>query len=175
MAIMRYVTVIAALVAVAACSTAPQHSRPAASHRAAPPVRTAPVLRLPPGVTLSAQARDLPAGPFALTITSCGPYTAAQRNALGTTARGGLTFRYSGTSGKPAEGAPILDVEFLDGSTVAGENVNGAPADVSRGQSASAGVDALTQSGGNLAFTGCELMDYRVITPSGGQPGSYAP
>lgn len=123
-------------------------------------------------IVRSTQARHLPPGPFKITPVKCGPYTPAEKSQFGTTAKGGLVFKYTNMSNSLTD-AVKLDVGFASGSTVGGENVNGNGPQVAPGQSAEATVDALNPGGGNLTFTSCELMTYSLM----GSPaaGSYGP
>ena len=167
----------AACAVLAACSATATHSAPTPHDSATSPpapASHAPHIALPPNVSLSPQAGSLPPGPLTIKVVSCGAYTQAQRNSLGTNARGGLVYDYTGRPGTKADGG-TLDVEFLKGARVAGENVAGDPPPVAAGQTATDTVDAVGGSGGNLSFTSCELLDYAVITSAGGQPGTYAP
>ena len=63
---------------------------------------------------------------------------------------------------------------FTNGSSVTGSNVPGDPSDVAPGQSATAEVDALSKSGSDVAFNGCDIMTYTVLSDSGETPGEYA-
>ena len=128
-------------------------------------------------ITLSGQGAHLPSGPFKITPVYCGTFTQAQRNTFGTNARGGLIYRYTNES-NTLTAAANLSVNFLKGSMVVASNVAGAGnlPSIDPGQSAEGEVDAVGGSGGNIAFSGCEVMDYGLITDSSGAlPGTYAP
>lgn len=109
-----------------------------------------------------------------MTITPvyCGKLSAAQRRQFGTTATGGLIYRYANHAGMT--GAAKLDVGFTNGTTVAAENYAGTLPNIASGHSAEGEVDAIGIAGQNVAFTGCELMSYALVTSSGLDPVSYA-
>lgn len=183
----RAVPAIAAVLLTAACASTTHAAAPATS--ATPPASptSAPATASPTAapsaptsptghgskILLSTQAKNLPPGPFRITAVSCGPYTAAEQSKFGTTAKGGLVYRYANVSNS-LTGAPSLDVDFLDGTTVLGDNVTGSNVpDISPGQTAEGHVDALDGSGQNLSFTGCELMQYGLRGMAAGS--SFAP
>lgn len=129
----------------------------------------------PRNVTVAPVAAHLPSGPFRIVARYCGVFTAAQRAKYGTSAKGGLIYTYTDTSGK-VTGAPNLSVDFLHDGTVAGSGFPANLTSVRPGHSATGEVDAVDANGGALTFTGCELVSYAVMTSaSGGPPGSYAP
>lgn len=131
--------------------------------------------RSPRNVTVAAGAAHLPPGPFRIVGRYCGVFTAAQRARYGTTARGGLVYTYTDTSAT-VTGAPNLSAEFLRDGTVAGSGFPATLTSVRPGHSATGEVDAVDAGGRPLAFTGCELVSYTVVTGAGGgPPGSYAP
>lgn len=73
-------------------------------------------------------------------------------------------------------GAPNLEVNFTQGSTVVGNNVNGGDAPVRPGQSATDAVGAVGNSGQLLKFTGCQMISYELVTATGGgQTGTFTP
>lgn len=183
----RAVPAIAAVLLTAACASTSPAAAPATSAAPLPsstptPSSTPPASPSAPAspasghagkILLSTQAKNLPPGPFRITAISCGPYTASEQAKFGTTARGGLVYRYANASNS-LTGAPSLDVDFLSGSNVLGDNVTGNNApDISPGQTAEGHVDALDGSGQNLAFTGCELMQYGLRGMAAGS--SFAP
>jgi phage protein D len=111
---------------------------------------------------------------MAITPVYCGKLSAAQRQQFGTTAAGGLIYRYANHSGT-LSGAAKLFAGFTNGATTAGENYAGSLPDIAPGQSAEGEVDAIGISGQNLAFTGCEVLSYALVTTdSGVDPVSYA-
>ena len=182
----RVIPAAAAVLLTAACSSGATQSAPtpsvpaaAAPSSPAPSPSTLSASPRPAGqpagagnISRSTQARHLPPGPFRITPVKCGPYTAAEQSRLGTTAKGGLIFKYTNVSNTLTD-AVKLDVGFTSGSTVEGENVNGGSPKVAPGQSAEAAVDALGGSGTNLTFTACQLNTYSLMgTPAA---GSYAP
>jgi hypothetical protein len=179
---MLTVATVAAL-ALAGCAAQPSTSSPASPAPTAAPSTAAALPATPsaapvPGtglsnVTISAGAQHLPPGPFKITPTHCGRFTRAERNSLGTNAKGGLIYKFTNDS-NTLTGAPNLSVNFTDGTTVAGNNVTGNLTSIDPGQSAIGEVDAAGGSG-NLRFTGCVLMVYGIVTNSGGIPGNYAP
>lgn len=184
----RAVPAIAAVLFTAACASTTPTAAPATSAIRSPSPTAAPTTASPTvaasapassvtghasKILLSTQAKNLPPGPFRITAVSCGPYTAAQQSKFGTTAKGGLVYRYANVSNS-LTGAPSLDVDFLDGNTVLGDNVTGSNApDISPGQTAEGHVDALDGSGQSLVFTSCELMQYGLRGMAAGS--SFAP
>jgi hypothetical protein len=113
-------------------------------------------------------------GPMAITPVYCGKLSAAQQEQFGTTAAGGLIYRYANRS-NTLTGAAKLFAGFTDGTTVAGENYAGSLPNIAPGQSAEGEVDAIGISGQDLKFTGCEIMSYALITTTSGvDPVSYA-
>lgn len=112
-------------------------------------------------------------GPFQITPVYCGKFSAAQQSEFGTTAKGGLIYKYADESNS-INGAAKLDVDFTTGSTVDGENVSADPSTITPGQSSTAEVDAVGDSGQNLSFTGCQVNSYSVILQNGIDPTSYA-
>ena len=137
------------------------------------PMTTAasPTLTLPPGVSLSGNARYLPPGPFKITPLTCGTYTAAQQAQFGTGDKGGLVYRYTNVSNTLTD-APILSVDFLRGTNAIGSNVSGTLIQVGPGQSAEATVTATSGGGTDLTGYTCELMSYDLQT---GSLGTFAP
>jgi hypothetical protein len=112
------------------------------------------------------------AGPMTITPLYCGKLSSAQREQFGTTAAGGLIYRYANHSG--TTGAAKLFVGFSNGSTVAAENYAGQPPSIASGQSAEGEVDAIGIAGQDVTFSGCNVMSYALITSSGLDPVSYA-
>lgn len=112
-------------------------------------------------------------GPFTITPVYCGKFSSAQQQEFGTTAKGGLIYRYANES-QSLSGSPKLDVDFTSGSTVAGENVSATETTAAPGQSAEGEVDAVGDSGSDLSFTGCQINSYSVVTSGGVDPVSYA-
>lgn len=167
---------IAGLLALlAGCSSPappPQPTRPAvpqAASKAQPPAR-----KLPHGVSVAPQSGGTPPGPFIIRPTYCGPFSSARRQRLGTTAHGGLVYRFANES-QSVTGAPSLRVNFLRGTSVVASNVSGGSGPIAPGQSAVAEVDAVGGSGQPVAFRGCQLISYALVTAGGDQPGTYAP
>jgi hypothetical protein len=123
-------------------------------------------------VVRSTAGHGLPPGPFRIAAVKCGPYTAVEKAKFGTTAKGGLIFKYTNASNSLTD-AVKLDVSFMAGTSVLGENVNGQAPAVAPGQSGEAAVDATGGSGTDLTFTTCELNTYSLLgSPAG---GSFAP
>jgi hypothetical protein len=112
-------------------------------------------------------------GPMTITPVYCGKLSAAQQKQFGTTAAGGLIYRYANHS-DTLTGEAKLYVGFTDGATVAGENYAGKLPDIASGQSAEGEVDAIGISDQDLKFTGCEVKSYALATTSGMDPVSYA-
>jgi hypothetical protein len=110
-----------------------------------------------------------------MTITPmyCGKLSAAQQEQFGTTAAGGLVYRYANHS-DTLTGAAKLYVGFTDGTTVAGSNYAGKLPAIAPGQSAEGEVDAIGIRGQDLTFTGCEVKSYALATTSEVDPVSYA-
>lgn len=113
-------------------------------------------------------------GPFRIAVLYCGKFTAAQQAQFGTSAAGGLVFRYVNTSGAMI-GAPSLDVNFLVGTQVVGSNYGGTITHIRPGQSAEAEVDALNNGAQDITFKTCDPVSYYVQDTQGGQPPSYTP
>ena len=111
-------------------------------------------------------------GPMTITPLYCGKLSAAQRQQFGTTAAGGLIYRYANHSGAP--GAAKLNVGFTDGSTINASNYAQSPRSIASGQSGEGEVDAINITGQGVSFTGCELMSYALISSAGLDPVSYA-
>jgi hypothetical protein len=108
-----------------------------------------------------------------LTPVYCGKFTTAQQNEYGTTATGGFVYRFANES-NTLVAAPKVDVDFTSGTAVLGENLTADLTQISPGQTGTGEVDAVGPSGQSLSFTGCEIMDYTLVTNSGVIPGSYA-
>jgi hypothetical protein len=119
-----------------------------------------------------AEAAGMAAGPMTITPVYCGALSSAQQAQFGTTAAGGLIYRYANHSGEPA--AAELYVAFTDGTTVAGENGAGTLPEIASGQTAEGEVDAIGITGQDVTFTGCELESYALEATSGVDPVSYA-
>jgi hypothetical protein len=119
-----------------------------------------------------ARAAGMAAGPMTITPVYCGTLSAAQQAQFGTTAVGGLIYRYANHSGESA--AAKLYVAFTDGSTVAGENYAGTLPEIASGQSAEAEVDAIGITGQGVNFTSCQIESYALDATSGVDPVSYA-
>jgi hypothetical protein len=119
------------------------------------------------------QAAGLKPGPLAITPLYCGKLSTAQQQQFGTTAAGGLVYRYANHSGTSTAG-PNLYVGFTDGTSEAGANYGGNQPSVAPGQSAEGEVDAVGITNQDLTFSGCDVMSYALDTPSGVDPVSYA-
>jgi hypothetical protein len=109
------------------------------------------------------------ADPFKITPLFCGKYTPAQVNQFADYS--GLIFRYTNRGTETA--APELRVNFVNGSTVAGDNVNGAIPDIAPGQSAIGEVGAVGGMGATLHFKTCQPVSYTVDKDWSGQ--TYQP
>ena len=107
-----------------------------------------------------------------ITAVYCGPLTAAQQAQFGTTAAGGLIYRYANNSSD--SGSAKLYVGFTDGTGVIGSNYAGDLPSVAKGKSALGEVDAVGIEGQDLNFTGCEIMSYALVSSVGVDPVSYA-
>jgi hypothetical protein len=112
-------------------------------------------------------------GPMKVTAVYCGSLSAAQRQRFGTTAAGGLIYKYANASDSES-GSAKLYVGFTNGSGVAGSNYAGTLPAVAPGKSAEGEVDAVGIEGQDLTFTGCELLSYALVTGTGVDPVSYA-
>ena len=153
-------------------SSASTAAATAASNPTAAATGTAKPTTVDGNITIAA-AGDLQSGPMKITPLYCGKLTAAQQARFGTTAVGGLIYRYANHAS--ASGAAKLYVGFTNGTTVAGENYAGQVSDITDGQSAEGEVDAIGISGQDLTFTGCEVMSYALYTTATGlDPVSYA-
>jgi len=169
-----------AAAALTACSTS-SSSQPATASQAATAIATVSAPAAPPSAAAKAidgnitiaPAGSMTPGPVKITPVYCGKFTAAQQSKYGTTAAGGLVYKFANDS-STLVAAPKLSVNFTTGTTVAGSNVTGSLTQVSPGQASTGEVDALDDSGGNLSFTGCQVMSYAVVTSSGVDPVSYA-
>ena len=117
-------------------------------------------------------ARGMVSGPMTITPLYCGKLSSAQRRQFGTTAAGGLIYRYANHLGTSAEAK--LNVGFTDGTTLVAENAAGPVASIASGQSGVGEVDAIGITGQDVSFTGCELMSYALVTSAGADPVSYA-
>jgi hypothetical protein len=142
-------------------------SVPAATTRAVPST-SAPAAAAPG--TAPAAGGGAPTGPEKITVISCGRLTAAQQDQYETNATAGLLYRFTNASANIVA-APKLEVNFLEGSTVVGDNVTGEPDPVGAGQSGTGEVDAI---GGPGTFDSCEIMGYYLVTSSGPLPTLYA-
>jgi hypothetical protein len=101
----------------------------------------------------------LASGPFKITPLLCSNhYTPAQVNQYSDYS--GLVFRYINRSTQTA--APVLRVNFVNGSMVAGDNVNGSIPDIAPGQSAIGEVGAVGGGGNSLHFKSCQMVSYSV-------------
>jgi hypothetical protein len=119
-----------------------------------------------------ATAGGLVPGPMTITPVYCGTLSSAQQAQFGTTASGGLIYRYANHAGEPA--AAKLYVAFTDGTSVAGENYSGTLPEVASGHSAEGEVDAIGITGQGVSFTSCQIQSYALEASSGVDPVSYA-
>ena len=166
------------IISLAGCATShaaasPRHSPHPDAARSSPVPAPSPRV-IDGNILIPAAAAALKPGPFTITPVTCGRYTPAQRSALGTTAAGGLVYRFTNTSSS-LNGQPIVDVQFLDGRQVAGENTAGSSAGAGPGQAGENAVDAVGGSGQNLKFTSCQLVSYAVETGTSPEHGDFAP
>jgi hypothetical protein len=116
-------------------------------------------------------ATSSPPGPFNITPLYCGPFTTAEQNQFGTSASGGLIYRYTNASAV-FTGWPQVTVNFTKGSTVVASNVTGSDApSLSSEQNAEAEVDAIN----GQPFTGCTITQYLTVSSSGTGLGSVYP
>lgn len=170
----------AAAAFLAACSSSPASSssqtpaasRPAASVTAAAASPAAAAKAIDGNITI-APADGMAPGPMVITPLHCGKLTAAQQAEFGTTAAAGFVYRFANHS-NTLVAAPKVDVNFTGGTSVEGSNVTGQLTPISPGQTGTGEVDALTDSGGNLTFTGCQIMWYAVVTSDSVGPVSFA-
>jgi hypothetical protein len=119
-----------------------------------------------------APADGMAAGPMTITPVYCGALSAAQQARFGTTATGGLIYRFANHSGEAA--AAKLYVAFSEGSTLAGANYAGTLPVIASGASAEAEVDAVGISGQNVEFSRCKVESYALEASAGVDPVSYA-
>jgi hypothetical protein len=179
------ITAAAATLALAGCSssakptppTAPSSPSPSATSASPtkPPATPTPTssgtptggvsasatATLAAGVSVATQGHDLPSGPFSITAIHCGAYTGAEQAQFGTTAKGGLIYRYTNLNSRHAD-TPKLMVNFTQGAEVLADNVttSSAPA-LNIGQTSEAAVDAVDSSGNDIAAGfGCQLTGY---------------
>jgi len=108
-----------------------------------------------------------------ITAVYCGPLSPAQQSQFGTTAAGGLIYKYANTSSR-VTGSAKLFVGFTANGSIAGSNYAGSLPDISPGKSGEAEVDAVGVQGQDLSFSGCEMMSYALVTATGVDPVSYA-
>jgi hypothetical protein len=172
-------SIAVAAAALTACSstTSSQPATPAQATAAAvtastPAASPSSAKALDGNITI-APAGSMTRGPVKITPVFCGKFTAAQQDKYGTTASGGLVYKFANQS-NTLVAAPKVSVNFTTGTTVVGSNVTGGLTPVSPGQASTGEVDALTGSGGSLPFTNCQLMSYVLVTSSGVDPVSYA-
>jgi hypothetical protein len=118
-------------------------------------------------------AGNLQPGPMAITPLYCGKLSAAQQQQFGTSAVGGLIYRYTNHSAG-LSGAAKLYVGFTDAGTVVAENYAGTVTSVGPGKSGEAEVDAVGISGQGVTFSGCSVLSYALDSNIGVDPVSYA-
>jgi hypothetical protein len=153
----------------ASSATAPAQSGNAAA--AASPGATTTTGTAVANITI-ATAGGLVPGPMTITPVYCGTLSSAQQAQFGTTASGGLIYRYANHAGEPA--AAKLYVAFTDGTSVAGENYSGTLPEVASGHSEEGEVDAIGITGQGVSFTSCQIQSYALEASSGVDPVSYA-
>lgn len=170
----------AAAVFLAACSSSPASSSSQTPAAPSPTASVTTAAASPPATAKTidgnitiAPAGSMAPGPMVITPLHCGKLTAAQQAEFGTTAAAGFVYRFANHS-NTLVAAPKVEVNFTSGTTVSGSNVTGQLTQISPGQSGTGEVDALNGSGGNLSFTGCQVMSYAVVTSSGVDPVSFA-
>lgn len=113
-------------------------------------------------------------GPMKITLVYCGKFTAAQQSQFGTTAAGGLIYRYANESNS-VTAATDVSVNFTDGSTVTATNNAGASLPLTEpGQDAPGEVDAVGRLRAEPLIYGYEVMSYSLVMGSGMDPVSYA-
>jgi hypothetical protein len=113
-------------------------------------------------------------GPMKITALYCGKLSAAQQAQFGTTAAGGLIYKYANDGSSAISGSAKLYVGFTGAGGILGSNYAGTLPAVAPGKSAEGEVDAVDIEGRDLSFTGCEIMSYALITSTGVDPVSYA-
>jgi hypothetical protein len=110
-----------------------------------------------------------------ITPVYCGKLSPAQQAKFGTTAAGGLIYRYANDGSSGVSGSAKLYVGFTaGGGDVLGSNYAGTLPSVDPGKSAEGEVDAVDIQGKDLNFTGCEIMSYALVMATGVDPVSYA-
>lgn len=139
--------------------------------RTGPPQATGTPSPVASNITV-APAGTMLKGPMKITAVYCGPLSAAQQAKFGTTAAGGLIYRYANTSSD--SGSAKLYVGFTNGNGVVGSNYAGTVPNIGPGKSAEGEVDAVGIEGQDLNFTGCEIMSYALVSSVGVDPVSYA-
>jgi hypothetical protein len=155
----------------ASSATAPGPSGNATAPAAASPGATTTTGTAVANITI-ATAGSLAPGPMTITPVYCGTLSSAQQAQFGTTATGGLIYRYANHAGEPA--AAKLYVAFTDGTSVAGENYSGTLPEIASGHSAEGEVDAIGITGQGVSFTSCQIQSYALEATSGVDPVSYA-
>lgn len=186
MKLSAFLSLAAAAVFLAACSSSPASSSSSSSSSSQTPAASQPTAsataaaapsptaaKVIDGNITIAPAGSMTPGPMAITPLSCGKLTAAQQSEFGTTAAAGLVYKFANRS-NTLVAAPKVSVNFTSGTTVAGSNVTGQLTPISPGQTGTGEVDALTGSGGDLPFSGCQIMWYAVVTSSSVDPVTYA-
>lgn len=159
------VVTLSALLA-AGCSGAGSSGESAArppSSTAATVTASATPARIVHGNIVIAAPGSLAPGPFKITPVLCGKLSAVQKQQFSTHADSGLIFKYQNVS-NGITGEPSLKVNFTRGSTVVGDNDSAGFPQVGPGQSAMGEVDAMDAW---PTFTGCEILNYALITPDG--------
>jgi hypothetical protein len=155
----------------ASSATAPAQSGNGTAPAAASPGATTTTGTAVANITI-ATAGGMAPGPMTITPVYCGTLSSAQQAQFGTTATGGLIYRYANHAGEPA--AAKLYVAFTNGTTVAGENYSGTLPEIASGQTAEGEVDAIGITGQGVSFTSCQIQSYALEATSGVDPVSYA-
>jgi hypothetical protein len=112
-------------------------------------------------------------GPMKISPVYCGKLSSAQQAKFDTTAAGGLIYKYANDGSSAISGSAKLYVGFTADGGVLGSNYAGTLPSIEPGKSAEGEVDAVDIQGGDLSFTGCEIMSYALITSTGVDPVSY--
>ena len=109
-----------------------------------------------------------------ITAVYCGPLSAAQRSQFGTTAAGGLIYRYANDGSSGVTGSAKLYVGFTADGGIARVELRGNPARRRPGQVRGGRGGRGRHQGQDLNFSGCEIMSYALVTSTGVDPVSYA-
>jgi hypothetical protein len=145
-------------------------------HAAAAPAT--PVAAAAPAAPSAAAAANLAPGPFTAKVTTCGRLSAAQQDRFGSTigvASTGVVVTFTDVS-HSVTGIPQATVEFMDGSTVDGQNYSPPEvAPISPGQTEQVAAAMGPSIGAGRPGDTCRIVSYAVRSVAGQMVGIYAP